>query len=280
MVLSIISFLYMTPVLITITNSFMGEKEIEGKYTAETSLLDENGNAYKMHFVEMGFIPDQVTLNQYAGLLLTRPAYLLLFWNSVKITVPVLLGQLLVSVLSAYAFVIMSSKHKDILFFVYILVMLLPLQVILVPNYIMANFLHLSESCLAIILPGIFSTFGAFLLRQHMKTIPGAYREAAKVDGANELYVFVHIILPMARGGIAALAMLTFVEYWNVVDQAVVFIKESYKEPLSVFLSRMGTGGRGLIFSASGFYMLPAVLLFLYGQEYLIKGIRLSGIRE
>lgn len=186
---------------------------------------------------------------------------------------------LLVSLTTAYGFTIWQWKYKEAVFFIYIVVMLMPLQAVLVPNYIIAEKLGITDSYLAIILPGIFSPFGTFLLRQNMKAIPTAYFEAAKIDGASDFYIFMHIVIPQMKSGIAALTMLMFIEYWNLVEQAVIFIKDYYKEPLSVFLSRLADGKIGLIFAASCVYMLLPFLFLLFGQKDLEKGIERSGVK-
>jgi multiple sugar transport system permease protein len=257
----------------------MSPFEIINRYSGNLTASNSFNIKGVMHFVQMSLIPNFVTYRQYYKLLFENPVYLELFWNSVKLTLPIVAGQLLVSVPGAYAFEQSKFKYKEAVFFVYIVVMLMPLQVVLVPNYIIADFLHIKDSYLAIILPGIFSPFGVFLIRQYLKGMPKEYIEAAKVDGAGHLMIIALIIRPMIKSAIAALAILTFVEYWNLVDQAIVFINDVDAEPLSAYLSRFTEGGLDIIFSASCLYMLPTVLIFLYGQENIVEGIQLSGMK-
>jgi multiple sugar transport system permease protein len=257
----------------------MSPFEIVSRYT--NTITPENGFNQNgiMNFVDMTVIPTFVSIRQYIRLLFESPLYLSLFWNSVTITLPIVAGQLLVSVPGAYAFEMSKHKYKEAVFFVYIVVMLMPLQVTLVPNYIVADFFNIEASYLAIILPGIFNPFGVFLVRQFLKGMPKEYIEAAKMDGAGHLTIIVLIIAPMIKSAIAAVVILTFVEYWNLIDQAVVFIREANGEPLSVFLSRLSGSNPDIIFAASTFYMLPAVLIFLFGQESMVEGIQVSGIK-
>jgi len=131
---------------------------------------------------------------------------------------------------------------------------------------------------LAVILPAIFGPFGVFLLRQFLKTLPVEFLEAAKIDGAGQLRILVSIVMPLLKPAIAALALLVFIDYWNVVDQALVFITDPGLQPLSVYLGRL-SGNFGIVFAASFFYMLPALLVFLHGQEYLVEGMRMSGLK-
>lgn len=271
MLFVVIVIIYMAPLIITFTNSFMSSKEVERNYGISWSEEKE--------YVDINIIPDKVTLSQYAELLFDSPVYLNMFWNSVKITVPIVLGQIIVSTLAAYAFTVLKFKGKEVLFFLYIIVMLLPLQVTLMPNYIVADWFDITDSYLAIILPGIFNPFGVFLLRQFLKSMPDAYMEAAQIDGAGHGRIFLSIIIPMIKPGIAATAMLTLLDYWNLVDQAIIFIQDSEKQPLSTFLAQINNGDIGLAFAGSCFYAIPMLLVLFYGQEHLKQGIAISGIK-
>ena len=166
------------------------------------------------------------------------------------------------------------------MYLIYIVVMLLPLQVILMPNYLVAGFLGIEDSYLAIILPAIFSPFGVFLLRQQMKLLPQECVEAARIDGAGHAKIFWYITIPMVRSGIAALVMLQVIEYWNMVDQAIIFIKKLERYPLSVFLARINQDASGVSFAAATFYIIPVLALLCYGHEYLKEGIGLMNVKE
>ena len=267
----VIIIIYMAPLIITFTNSFMSSKEVEQNYSV-------NGIA-ENEYIDMNIIPEKVTLSQYGELLFDSPVYLNMFWNSVKIAVPIMIGQILVSALGAYAFTVLKFRGKELLFFLYIIVMLLPLQVTLMPNYMVADWFNMTDSYLAIILPGIFNPFGVFLLRQFMKSMPDAYLEAAQIDGAGHGRIFLSIVVPMIKPGIAAATMLTLLDYWNLVDQAVIFIRDAEKQPLSTFLAQINSGDIGLAFAGSCFYAVPMLLVLLYGQEHLKQGIAITGIK-
>jgi len=220
-----------------------------------------------------------VTLTQYYTALIKRTQFLIKFWNSLIIVVPIILGQILVSSMAAYAFAKLEFIFRDKLFFTYIIIMMMPFQVTLVPNYIMASELGLVGSYWSIILPGIFGTFGVFLMRQFMMYIPDAYVESAKVDGASQLRIFFSIILPMSKTGLAALAILVFIDNWNMVEQPLIFLQDINMHPLSTYLSSINSGETGIAFAASTIYMLPMLLIFLYGENYLVQGIQLSGLK-
>jgi multiple sugar transport system permease protein len=220
-----------------------------------------------------------VTLEQYREILWESPFYLNMFWNSVRIVLPVVLGQLAVSALAAYAFTVLRFRGKEGLFLLYIVVMLLPLQVTLVPNYIVADALGLETSELAIVLPGVFNPLGVFLLRQYMKLLPAAYLESAMIDGANHGTAFLRVALPMALPGLACVALLTFIDYWNLIDQAVIFLRDAAKQPLSLFLARINELRMGVSFAGAVFYASPVLIVLYFGQEYLKRGISLSGLK-
>lgn len=271
---------FLLPPLLIVTNSFMSSFELANRYSRDFTPANSFSGmgVYTVHFVQFSLVPSVVSVKQYVSLFFVTPFYLGLFLNSVKLTVPIVLGLILVSAPAAYVFEVAEFRFKEVLFFIYIVIMLLPLQVTIVPNFIIAQFIHTNGTYLAIILPAIFNPFGVFLIRQFLKGIPHEYIEAARIDGAGHGRAFLWVILPLAKGAVASLAILMFVEYWNVVDQAIVFIQDITAEPLSSYMSHM-SGDMTVIFALSVFYMLPVVLVFLFGQEYMVEGIQLSGIK-
>ncbi|WP_445671154.1 carbohydrate ABC transporter permease [Paenibacillus sp. FSL K6-2524] len=277
-VMTVIAVLLLFPMVITFTNSIMTEREISINYGL-IGTMNEVTAGDTNRFANFKLLPDQVSLEQYGKVLVNSSKFLMMFWNSVFMVVPIIAGQTLVAALAAYTFSKLQFRGREALFLVYLLTMLMPFQVTLVPNYIMAEKLGLLNSPNAIILPGIFAAFGVFMLRQFMLPIPYSYIEAAKLDGAGHLRIFSTIIVPMIKPGMAALVILLFVDYWNMVEQPLIFLDDPYKQPLSVYLSRINEGEQGVAFAASMLYMTPMVLLFLYAETYFIEGIQLSGIK-
>jgi multiple sugar transport system permease protein len=278
-VLGILAIMFLFPLILTVTNSFMNESEINSNYSMVASTTISQSDDLKDKFANLKLVPDMVTLEQYYTVLVKRLQFLIMFWNSVKIVLPIILGQIIVSAMAAYAFSKINFWGREKLFFIYIILMLMPFQVTLVPNYIVADRLGLVGNPLSIILPGIFTTFGVFLLRQFMVYIPNEYSEAARVDGAGHFQIFAKIILPMTKTGLAALAILVFIDNWNMVEQPLIFLQDVNKQPLSIFLSNINEGERGIAFAASTIYMAPMLLVFLYGENYLVEGIQLSGLK-
>lgn len=274
----VIAAVLLIPIVITFTNSLMTEQEIGINYGL-IGIMQAADAGDTNRFVNLKLLPDMVSLEQYKKILIDSPAYLGMFWNSVFMVFPIIVGQTFVAALAAYAFSKLQFRGRESLFLIYVLTMLMPFQVTLVPNYIMADMLGLLNSPNAIILPGIFAAFGVFMLRQYMLHIPYAYIEAAKIDGAGHVRIFFTIILPMIKPGLAALVILLFVDYWNMVEQPLIFLDDPFKQPLSVYLSTINKGEQGVAFAASMLYMTPMLLLFLYAETYFIEGIQLSGIK-
>lgn len=270
------SVVFLTPTLLTIANSFMSQSEITANYGVIFSMLSDK-KTFMSETINIKLIPDMVSFEQYAAVLLKTPDYLLKFWNSVKLTVPIVIFQTVVALFASYGFARIRGRLKEIVFFVYIILMLMPYQVTLVPNYLVSDKLGILNTNWSIILPGIFSPFAVFLLTKAMKRIPQAYYEAAMLDGANEFQIFTEICFPMVKSALFSVLMLVFIDYWNMVEQPLTMLSDSNMHPLSVFLSKINSADAGLAFAVAVIYMMPSVLMFLYGEEYLVEGITYSG---
>jgi multiple sugar transport system permease protein len=264
--------------MIILTSSFMSQGEITRNYGSEYDLFDHELRG-QTRYIEYRLIPERITLDQYNTLLFKTPVYLDLFLNSLKLTLPIVLMQVIIGSAAAYGFTVWKSRFKEILFCGYIVVMVLPFQATLVANYIMADMLGILNTHSSIILPWGFSPFAVFIMRQSMKGIPMSVFEAAQIDGAGHLRQFFHIAMPISKGGAASLTILSFTDCWAMVEQPMIFLRDSSLEPLSVMLYRIGQGNTGLIFAASIFYMLPVVWLFLFGQESFERGIKMSSFK-
>lgn len=268
---------FLLPTILTVTNSFMSESEIMANYGAVFSTGGNSGKTYVSEKVNLKFIPDKVTFSQYITALIKSPDYLLKFWNSVILVVPVVLLQLSMASLAAYSFSRYQGRAKTFLFFFYVILMLMPYQVTLVPNYLVSDWLGILSTRWAVILPGAFAPFSVFLLSKFMRRIPVSLIESAKLDGAGEWQIFTRICLPQCRSALYSIAILVFIDNWNMVEQAIILLPDSDKQPLSVFLSQINTGEIGIAFAVAAIYMVPSLLLFLHGEEALVEGITHSG---
>ncbi len=273
MIAGCFAILFLMPIILTITNSFMSASEISANYGQVFATTDTGGKVYISEKVNLKFIPDMVSFSQYITVLLKSPEYLFKFWNSVILVVPIVVFQLLVAMGAAYGFTRYRGRIKEIIFFVYIILMLMPYQVTLVPNYLVADWLHTLNTNWAIWLPGIFSPFAVYLLTKYMRRIPVSVMEAAQIDGAGEWQIFRKICMPLCKGAMCSVAILIFIDYWNMVEQPLILLKH----PLSVFLSKINSGEIGLAFAVATIYMVPPILVFLYGEDYLVEGITYQG---
>lgn len=271
------SLMFLMPTILTIANSFMSSSEISANYGSMIDNMTNDKKTFISENVNLKFIPDKVVFTQYRDVLFKNPDYLLKFWNSVILTVPITLFQVLLAIFTSYGFARYPNKFKSIIFFCYIILMIMPYQVTLVPNFLVSKYFGILDTRWAVILPGIFSPFSVFLLTKVMRRIPVTYVEASKLDGANEFQILTKIYMPLCKGAIVSVTMLVFIDYWNMVEQPMVLIKDSILHPLSVFLSQINTKDIGLAFAVGTVYMVPAILLFLYGEDYLIEGITYSG---
>ena len=277
LVLAFFAVLFLTPIILTITNSFMSSSEISANYGSVFATTESGGRVFISKTVTLKFIPDMVSFAQYAGVLFKSPDYLLKFWNSVIYVVPIVVFQLLVASLAAYGFARYAGKIRAVIFFSYVILVLMPYQVTLVPNFLVANFLHITGTRWAIWLPAIFSPFAVYLLTKFIRRIPFSVIEAAQIDGASEWQIFSRICLPMCKSGLFSIAILLFIDYWNMVEQPLILLPDEEMHPLSVFLSKINAGEISLAFAVAVIYMIPPLLMFLYGEEYLVEGITSQG---
>lgn len=254
--LALITAIFLFPVVYMIACSFMSGSQI-------SEMLDFANGEYK----NLNMIPEMFTLEQFYQVFFRRPEYLLKFWNSVIIALPTVIGQVIVSALAAFAFAKLKFPLRDKLFFVYIVLLILPLQVTLVPNYIILDNMDLLNNFLAIILPGTFSAFGICLLRQSIKYIPDSSIEAARIDGASYFKIFTRIILPQIKGGLITLTLLSFIDSWNVVEQPLIYFDNNEMYPLSITMSDISDSDYGIIFACGVMFMIPALIIYFYGHK-------------
>ena len=273
---AVFAFMFLMPTVLTITNSFMTQSEITASY-GQVFENANDGKSYISKTINLKFIPDKVSFTQYFTVLLKSPDFLYKFWNSVILVAPIVLAQLMVASVAAYGFTRWRGKVRDTIFFAYVILMLMPYQVTLVPNYLVSDWLHLLNTRWAIFLPGAFAPFSVFLLTKSMRRIPVSLIESAKLDGAGEWHIFWNICLPQCRSALYSIAILVFIDYWNMVEQPLILLPDASQQPLSVYLSQINAGEIGIAFAAAVVYMVPGLLMFLHGEAYLVEGITYAG---
>ncbi len=268
--LTAIAVTVLFPILFTLSGSFMGEEEVAQNF-GEIAL---EGNYTPLHL-----LPDKIELAGYADLFVIQPNYLMRFWISLGICVTITIGQLFFSILGGYAFSKFQFPGRDVIFYCIIVLMLLPYQVTLVPSYMVVRALGLLNTSYSLILPGVFSAFGVFLMRQIMAAVPDSLLESAHLDGANSFIALWRILVPSCTAGIATLTVLSFVDAWNMVEQPIVFIQDKFKQPLSVFLLAINGESIALGFACGVLSMIPVVFLLVFFEEQLVEGISYSVLK-
>jgi len=271
------AFCFLLPTVLTISNSFMTQSEIDANYGMIFESTRPGVGSYVSDSVTLKFIPDRVSFSQYITVLFRSPEYILKFWNSVILVIPIVFLQVGIASFAAYSFTRYQGRLKNFLFFFYIVLMLMPYQVTIVPNYLVADWLDILGTRWAVIFPGAFAPFSVFLLTKFMRRIPSVLIEAAKLDGANEWQIFSKVCIPQCRSALYSIAILVFIDYWNMVELPIILLDNAEMQPLSVFLSTINAGEAGVAFAVAVIYMVPPLMLFLHGEEALVEGITHSG---
>ncbi len=260
------------PVLLLITGSVMGNGELR---ECLSPIFAED-----LAFVTWKLVPNYPTFENYGRLLFLTPQFFVLFWNSIKIVGCILVGQLLAGVPAAWAFAVYKVKGSRALFALYVVLMLLPFQVTMLSSYLVLNRLEMLDTHQALIFPAVFSTFPVFLVYGGFRGIPMQLFEAARIDGAGEFTIFRKIGLPLGKSGLLSAMVLGFLEYWNMMEQPMAFLEDKALWPLSLYLPEITWAQAGYAFGASIITLIPAVFVFVWGQDYLEQGIIFSGLKE
>lgn len=276
-ILSMIFFLFLGilvlfPALYTVCNSFMSPAEIESYYGA---VINQRENAEAVFHI----IPNVFSLEGYYMVFLRSTDYLMKFWYSFFLCMVISAGQILVSALGGFAFAKYPIPLKKGILFLLIVLMMMPVQVTLVPNYIILDELKLLDSWLALILPMTFLPFGTVFMTQIFKRIPDEILDAAKLDGAGTFQNLFRIVMPIGKGGLISVFLLAFVDSWNMVEQPMTFLRDTLCYPLSVFLASVNEVNFALSFVCGVLAALPMLLLFFFFHEELTQGIELSGVK-
>lgn len=232
---------------------------------------------YPIEWIPRSWNPDNYT-TVWGG----QYKFLLYYWNTAKITVLTVVGSLITSSLAGFAFAKLKFKGRDQLFLLYLATMIIPSQVLLVPRFIVFDHLGLVNTHLSIILPGMFTVFGTFLMRQFFITVPGELLEAAKVDGAGYWRMYWQICLPLAKPALVALLILTFTWHWNEYENPLIFLRdrELYTLPIGLtnFVDENGTDYT-LMMAASVSALIPLVVVVAFFQKWFVAGIANTGLK-
>lgn len=204
------------------------------------------------------------------------------FKNSLFITCITLTIQLFTSALAAYAFSKLYFKERDTIFVTYLSTLMIPQQVIMIPQFIIMRKLGLVNSPWALILLGAFMPFGVFMLRQFFLTIPNELSESARIDGCSEFMIFARIILPLTKPALASLGIFSFVWSWNDFLHPLIYLSTDSKKTIQIgiraFLAQY-TQDYALLMAATCLSLLPVLVAYLSAQKFIIEGIATSGLK-
>lgn len=204
------------------------------------------------------------------------------YWNSILVAAWVTFLQVFTSSLAAFSFSRLKWKGRDLVFLLYLATMMLPSLVMMIPNYQNMIYLGLVNTLQGLILPSAFSAFGTFLIRQFMMNIPSSLDEAAEIDGASKWQLYWTVILPLARPAIVTLTIFTFIGNYNSMFWPLVMIKspELYTLPIGMLAFDSSQGQQtNLLMAAVTMSIVPMILIFLFMQKQLVKGIMLGGVK-
>ncbi len=213
-----------------------------------------------------GLWPETWSLNGWYEVFIRRPHYLVKFWNSLLLSAAIVLGQTLISCLAGYGFSKFRFPGKEAVFFLVIILMMMPYQVTLVSNFIVIDAL------------GLMGTWAALISVGHWRPGVSSWHldaeilDAARIDGAGELRVLFQILVPRSRSGVVSLVILTFIDAWNMVEQPIVYLDDPYDYP-PIFLSQMSGQDVGVLCTCGILAAIPVLLLFFYYDEDLADGI-------
>ena len=229
------------------------------------------------------WIPRPILFSNYTKALTTIP-FMHYVWNTVKIVVFAVLGNVISAPVIGYAFSKLHWKGRDKVFILVLATMMLPFQITMIPLYSVYVKLGWINTILPLVAPDFFGkAFFIFLMRQFFKTIPDDLSEAARIDGASELRIFLQVILPLAKPAVTTVGLFAFIWSWTDFMGPLIYLTDSSKWTISIGLSQF-TSSHGLdwslLMAGSAMFMLPMAILFFLMQKVFVEGITMSGLKQ
>ena len=252
-----LAILFAFPMIIMLCSSFMSDAELSTVFGEGILRL----------------IPYEVTAAGYFKLLFASFAFISSFWNSILIALVITLVQTSLSFLAAFTLAKFQFRGKRMLLYLYMIMMMMPFQVTLLPNYIMARWMNLYNTWWALILPGAFTPFSVFLLYQFIrKSLPDEVIKATLIETSSPWVMLFRVVLPIVRPGVVSAAVLAFADAWNMIEQPMILLKDEWKYPLSLVLSN-NSGSMSVSFAGAVLYVLPMLLVYFAVEDELMQGV-------
>jgi multiple sugar transport system permease protein len=258
--MSIIAICFFTPFVIMIAGSF---------------------NDLDMFITDPLFwIPTSPTLENY-GKILMNESFPRWFMNSVIITIIPVITQVFFCTLIGYIFAKKQFRGKEVIFWLLLAMVMVPRQLLIIPNFILYNYLGWIDTYLVFTIPELWTIMGVFLIRQYLQSIPNELLEAARIDGATDLQIFFKIIIPLAKPAMATIGTFAFIGNWNDLFSPLIFTTSEEMYPLTVGLATLfdKTGNFGLQMAGAALSFIPTFLVFIFFQKYFTEGISISGFK-
>ena len=228
------------------------------------------------------FFPTSFHISNYIEVI-KRVPFLMFILNSLKVAAVVMVGQCIIDTMMAYAFARIEFKGREALFILVLAGLMVPSQASIIPLFMIVRNLNAMNSHISLVLPALMSPLSVFMIRQSMMTIDKSYDEAAELDGASHWMILLKVIVPMCKPSIALVAIMSFLNSWNDYFRALIFISDYNKMTIPVGIQMlkgfMGGGSVSIILAGVMMSMVPPMIIFILGQKYIMKGIRIGGMK-
>mgnify|MGYP004464034823 CR=1 FL=1 len=228
------------------------------------------------------FFPTSFHISNYIEVI-KRVPFLMFILNSLKVAAVVMVGQCIIDTMMAYAFARIEFKGREALFILVLAGLMVPPQASIIPLFMIVRNLNAMNSHISLVLPALMSPLSVFMIRQSMMTIDKSYDEAAELDGASHWMILLKVIVPMCKPSIALVAIMSFLNSWNDYFRALIFISNYNKMTIPVGIQMlkgfMGGGSVSIILAGVMMSMVPPMIIFILGQKYIMKGIRIGGMK-
>jgi multiple sugar transport system permease protein len=233
--------------------------------------------------VPIDWIPQTPTISNYNKVWRSSIPFATFFRNSIFVSTWCVVGEVITSALAGYAFSKIRFKGRNVIFWIYVATLIFPGQMMLIPRFVLFRLTGLYNTLWTLILPGMFTAFGTFMLRQFFTTIPEELSESAKIDGASHYAVFSKIIVPLAIPAFSALVIFQFVGSWNEYEAPLVYIRNKMLATIPLGLTYFreeNSTSYGAIMAASVCSLVPIFAVFLTFQKQFVAGIATTGLKE
>jgi multiple sugar transport system permease protein len=228
------------------------------------------------------WLPTDLAWGNYAQVFDSVPFAEILL-NSAKVSLAIVLGQLVTASLAGYAFARLNFPGKNMLFILLMASLMVPAQATIIPVFLLIKWFGLADTLWSLILPAWVSAFGVFFMRQAFMQIPQDLVDAAKIDGAGQWHIFSRVFVPLCAGPMAVLAILSFNTFWNELFRPLIFLssQQNFTLPLGLVTLQgyLGTGSLSVVLAGVVISMLPVLLIFVFAQRYVIEGIARTGVK-